>query len=105
MNCPNCGLANPDGAKFCSNCGTSFGNAPPPQSNPYQGQSQYQASAPYQASGPYQAPGATRSGGSVAKNIALGCLIVLAIFIFFGLSCTRACLGLRHGRGYMHRYY
>jgi uncharacterized membrane protein YvbJ len=105
MNCPNCGLANPDNARFCANCGTPFGSAPSPQSSPYQSQSQYQPPPPHQAPGPYQAPGAVRSGNTMAKNIGIGCLILVVIFLFFGLSCTRACLGMRHGRAYMHRRY
>lgn len=35
------------------------------------------------------------------RNIGLGCLVVLLIFLFFGLSCTRACF--RHRR-YYRRY-
>ncbi len=90
MNCPNCGLANPDTAKFCANCGTSFGNA---------------SSRPYQPAQPYSAPNVAPGGRSMTRNIALGCLIILAIFLFFGLSCTRACFSWRHGRTYLHRRY
>src|SRR5579875_3742585 len=105
MMCPNCGLANPDNAKFCANCGTQFGNAassstPPPGA--YQTQSQYNPVPPYQGS--YQPPAAT-GGSSIVKNIAIGCLIVLAIFMFLTLSCTRACFGLHRGRTYIHRRY
>lgn len=102
MHCPNCGLANPDSAKFCSNCGTPLGSASPPPSSPYQSQSQYQPPPP--APGAYQAPGAIRNGNTMAKNIGIGCLILVVILLFFGLSCTRACFGLRH-RAYMHRRY
>ena len=93
MNCPNCGLANPDNSRFCANCGTSFG--------PAQSQSQYQP--PYQASGPYRPEIPARSGNSMGKNIAIGCLIALLIVLFFGLSCTRACFGLRHRHVYVYR--
>ncbi|MCU1294802.1 MAG: zinc-ribbon domain [Bryobacterales bacterium] len=97
MNCPNCGLANPDTAKFCANCGTPFTGAA--QGAPYQGQSQ-----PYQAPPrPYQMEGGRRGGTSLAKNIGLGCLILVLLFMFFGLSCTRACFG--HRRTYVHRRY
>ena len=41
---------------------------------------------------------------STARNIALGCLILVAIFLFFGLSCTRACFGFRR-HAYVHRRY
>jgi uncharacterized membrane protein YvbJ len=98
MYCPNCGLANSDTAKFCANCGTPFGTAPSAQSSPYQGQSQQ-----YQPP-PYQAPGLMRGGNSTAKNIGIGCLIFVVILLLFGLSCTRACFGLRH-RTYIHRRY
>jgi uncharacterized membrane protein YvbJ len=106
MNCPNCGLTNPDGAKFCANCGTSFGSAALAQPNAYQTQSQYQgSSSPYQAGGPYQSPAPMRGGSTVGKNIAIGCLIALLIFLFFSLSCTRACLRMGHRRAYIHRRY
>jgi zinc-ribbon domain len=99
MNCPNCGLANPDTAKFCANCGTSFTGAP--QGASYQGQSQsYQPPPPPR---PYQMETANRGGNSLAKNIGLGCLIFLLLFLFFGLSCTRSCFG--HRRTYVHRRY
>jgi len=35
-------------------------------------------------------------GNSVAKNVGIGCLIAIALVFFVGLSCTRACFGLRH---------
>lgn len=104
MNCPNCGLANPDTAKFCGNCGTSFSGSSAPQSGPYQSQSQYQGSS-YQAYGANQPPGGVGRGNTLAKNIGIGCLIAVVIVLFFGLSCTRACLRLTHGRVYMHRRY
>jgi uncharacterized membrane protein YvbJ len=107
MNCPNCGLANPDSAKFCGNCGTALDGAPSPQSSPYGDQSQYQVPPlPYQASGPYGAPNTATSGGStIAKRIGLGCLIAIVIFLFFGLSCTRACFRMGHRRVYIQRRY
>jgi uncharacterized membrane protein YvbJ len=105
MNCPNCGLANPDNAKFCSNCGTSFANPPAQSSTQYQNQTQYRTSpTPYQAPGPYPGTAPARGGNSLAKNVAIGCLILVAILFFFGLSCTRACFYLGHSR-YLHRRY
>ena len=89
MNCPNCGLANPDNAKFCANCGTAFTAASGAWQTPYQ----QQPAQPYQA--------AATGRNSMAKNIGLGCLVVLLIFILFGLSCTRACFGRRR---YYRRY-
>lgn len=90
MNCPNCGLANPDNAHFCANCGTTLvGGASPPYTAP-PNQWQYQPSMPPPA----------RS--SVGKNIAIGCLVAVLIVILFGLSCTRACFGRR--RYYRHYY-
>jgi len=103
MNCPNCGLANPDNAKFCSNCGTAFGSAASQPFRGQQSQSQYQAAPPYPAPG-YPAPGANPNRNTLAKNVGIGCLIALALFLFFGLSCTRACFGFRH-RPYIHRRY
>lgn len=81
MTCPNCGLANPDNARFCGNCGTTLGaapyNAPPPPPQP-----------------PYGTvpglPGAAPQR-SMGQKIGLGCLLALLIFFLFGLSCTRAC--------------
>lgn len=91
MTCPNCGLSNADNVKFCGNCGTPLAAS----SNSYQ-----TTSLPYQ---PPAAPSSS-STNSLGKNIALGCLIVLAIFIFMGLSCTRACLGIGHRRYIQRRY-
>jgi uncharacterized membrane protein YvbJ len=73
MFCPNCGLANDNAARFCANCGTSF------------------FSEPVQ----YQTPVPAGGNNSMAKNIGVGCLIAIAIVFFVGLSCTRACFGLR----------
>ncbi|MBV8708008.1 MAG: hypothetical protein JO182_23905 [Acidobacteriaceae bacterium] len=99
-------MANPDTAKFCGNCGTLLGTSTsPPQSGSYPSQAQYQAPPPYQASGPYRAPSATPGGSTMGRKIGLGCLIALIVFLFFGLSCTRACFGLRHTRVYQHRRY
>jgi uncharacterized membrane protein YvbJ len=84
MTCPNCGLANTAGARFCANCGTPLEGAAPP----YQGQIQYQP------------PGPPPARQSLGKNIAIGCLIAVLIVIVFGLSCTRACF--RHRRYYYH---
>jgi uncharacterized membrane protein YvbJ len=89
MTCPNCGVANPDGARFCANCGTQFAAAQPPSYTPYPNQPQYQPAPP------------AGGGNSIGKNIAIGCLIAVVIVILFGLSCTRACF--RHRRYY--RYY
>lgn len=89
MTCPNCGLENPDNARFCSNCGTAF-SGPASQRSP-----QYQNQAPYQPPVPPQ-PG--RSSG---QKIAIGCLIAAVIVILFGLSCTRACFARRR---YYRRY-
>jgi uncharacterized membrane protein YvbJ len=93
MTCPNCGLANPDTAKFCANCGTSFvGTAGGGQSS-WQGQASYEP--------PLPPPPPPRRSNPVAKNIALGCLVALLIFFFLGLSCTRACF---RPRRYYRRY-
>jgi uncharacterized membrane protein YvbJ len=94
MNCPNCGLANPDNARFCANCGTQFGGA---QQSPPLPQSQLSGA------GPYRMEGEPTRGNSLAKNIGLGCLIAIVIFMLLGLSCTRACFGHRRTY-YYHRY-
>ncbi|MBV9009857.1 MAG: zinc-ribbon domain-containing protein [Verrucomicrobia bacterium] len=92
MTCPNCGLENPETAKFCANCGTPFVSAPPqPVQTSWQNQAQY--SPPPPPAAPPRNP--------LLKNVALGCLIVLVVFFFFGLSCTRACFGHRR---YYRRY-
>src|SRR5438270_6924898 len=91
MNCPNCGLDNPDTARFCSNCGTTLG--PAPYSAP-------QYSAPQQTYPPGPMPVATGQR-SVGQKIGLGCLIAVVIFFVFGISCTRACF---RPRRYYRRY-
>jgi uncharacterized membrane protein YvbJ len=93
MNCPNCGLSNPDTAKFCANCGTAFNSVPPAQSPPV-----------YQAQ-PYQQPASQPTGNKFLKGIGLGCLIAIVIVLLFGLSCTRACYRYGHRRAYIHRRY
>jgi len=89
MYCPNCGTANEGAVRFCANCGTPLETAgAEPVVPPY---------API--AGPIAAP-PTRNG--FLRSLGIGCLVVLVIFVFFGLSCTRACFGrrryLRFGR-------
>ncbi len=96
MNCPNCGLANPDNARFCANCGTSFANPsqaynPPPNQAPQA--PQYQPPPQYQVPPP-------AGGSSIGKNIAIGCLVAVIIVFLFFVSCTRACF--RHRRYYRY---
>ncbi|HEX4229127.1 MAG TPA: zinc-ribbon domain-containing protein [Bryobacteraceae bacterium] len=100
MTCPNCGLANPDNAKFCANCGTAFG--PAPQEPP--------PGSPVQPGGPYQPPRyqpapPPRTSNTVGKNIGIGCLVAIVIFLILGLSCTRACRRIGRGRTYIHHRY
>lgn len=90
MNCPNCGLANPDTAKFCANCGTPLDNTGQPR------QTSYQPPPPFEPS--RTVPG---KNSATVKKIGLGCLIAIALVLFFGLSCTRACFGRRR---YYRRY-
>jgi uncharacterized membrane protein YvbJ len=90
MTCPNCGLSNPDNARFCANCGTTLAGGPGQPYTPPQNPWQYQSSMP------------PPPRSSVGKNIAIGCLVAVLIVIFFGLSCTRACF--RSRRYYRHYY-
>ncbi len=96
MHCPNCGLQNADDAKFCANCGTPVASS----TNTAYAQ---------QPARPYSFPNASASvpgtGNSLAKNIGLGCLIAVLIFLFLGLSCTRACFSSRYRRVNVHRRY
>src|SRR5689334_2811276 len=102
MFCPNCGLEHPDTAKFCSNCGTPFGSGPVPPSD-FAG-SQRPAQTPYPM-GMRQGTMAAANKNTTTRNIAVGCLIALLIVLFFGLSCTRACFRMGHGRANIHRRY
>lgn len=103
MNCPNCGLANADSAKFCANCGTPLATAAQ-QPPVYPSEPRYQTPPPYQAPGASARSGPPGAGNTTGKNIAIGCLIALLVVLFFGLSCTRACFGRRH-HNYIHRHY
>ena len=102
MYCPNCGLANEEGAKFCANCGTTLGAGGTGGGTPVNPTPVAPSPAPYQQPGPYQMQG-PGGGNSVAKNIGIGCLVAILIFFFVGLSCTRACFGRRHSY-LIHRY-
>ena len=104
MYCPNCGLANPDSAKFCANCGTAFDGDSSQQSIPRQAQSQNAPPPAYQAPRSYQFPGASGRRRFVGKDLGIGCLILVLILLFFGVSCTRACFGMRRRVRMRRRY-
>ena len=102
MTCPNCGLENPPGARFCANCGTTLGGAaPPPPSTPPNDPYNPAGSAYGQSGGytqgssqPYNMGGGYAGGGtrmSPARAIGLGCLILVVLFFLFSLSCARSC--------------
>src|SRR4051812_6786226 len=95
MNCPNCGLANPETAKFCANCGTPFGSAPAPDG--FQSQSQSQSSMPNLMDAPTR--GVPRAAGrsTFMRNLGLGCLLAVVIFLLLGFSCVRACFRMGTG--------
>ncbi|MBV8551118.1 MAG: zinc-ribbon domain-containing protein [Acidobacteriaceae bacterium] len=85
MTCPNCGLQNAGNARFCANCGTPLN-----------------AGVPVDAGGRVNPPGGSLSP---AKAIGLGCLIIVVLFLLFGLSCARSCFFPRHHRIYIRRVY
>ena len=93
MICPNCGLDNPSGARFCANCGTTLSanaGAPPPPPYTPPGAAYTQSAGPYNMGG-----GGMRM--SPGRAIGLGCLILVVLFFLFTLSCTRSCfLPRRH---------
>src|SRR5579875_2484819 len=105
MTCPNCGLENPPGARFCGNCGTSFTGGPmpppPPPPNAYYdptGSSYNQSSQPYNMTSGWNSGGQRMSFG---RAIGMGCLLVVVLFFLFFFSCTRACLRPRSYYRYM----
>ncbi len=90
MHCPNCGTVNEGAVRFCANCGTPLaGPSVPPPIQP-------QVVPPYSSAAPPQ------DRNSFLKLLGMGCVVVLAIFVFGGLGCMRACLfgrrRLRFGR-------
>jgi hypothetical protein len=88
MYCPNCGTANEGTVRFCANCGTPL--AAPSNPQPIQPE----VVPPYSPVAPPQ----TRD--SFLKFLGMGCLVLLAIFVFGGLSCARSCIfGRRRGFG------
>src|SRR5581483_4489648 len=96
MICPNCGLDNPSGAKFCANCGTTLGASTPPAppNAPYNPGGPYnQGSAPYNMAGGYSGGGTRMTPG---RAIGLGCLVLVVLFFVSTLTCSRACF--RMGR-------
>ena len=108
MFCPNCGLSNADNARFCANCGTSLA---PGAASQQQQQSQQQGAPPPNpsawtqggsAGGNYGPAPVVSASGLTPRNIALGCLILLVVFVLFQGACVRACF---HRRVYLHRRY
>jgi hypothetical protein len=98
MYCPNCGAGNEGGVRFCANCGTSLAveSAPGAPTVPPPLQPEVVPS--------YAPPTVPQTRDSFLKFLGMGCLILLAIFVFGGLSCAKACLfgrrRVRFGRGY-----
>jgi zinc-ribbon domain len=86
MYCPNCGTANEGAVRFCANCGTPLdaAAASPPVQTPFQ---QQPTVVP-----PYAPNAAPETRGGFLRFLGIGCLVVLAIFILFGLGCARSCL-------------
>ena len=92
MQCPNCGLANPAGSRFCANCGTSLAGTPP----------QAQFTGPQQQAPPQwqtAPPPAGATGLSFGRIVGWGCLVLVVLFLLSSLSCMRACFWPGH------RYY
>lgn len=85
MYCPNCGTANEGAVRFCANCGTPLdataaGSAVPPV-------------VPQPPVVPtYAPPPAPQTRDGFLKFLGMGCLVILAIFVLFGVGCARACL-------------
>jgi len=84
MYCPNCGTANEGGVRFCANCGTALIVSAGPQ--PIQQPPQQPRILP-----PYSPDAPPQTRDSFLRFAGIGCLVILAIFVLFGLSCARAC--------------
>ncbi len=80
MYCPNCGTANEGAVRFCANCGTPLETAAAPVVPPYT---------------PSVTAVAPQSRNGFLRFLGMGCLVLLAIVVLFGLGCTRACFGRR----------
>jgi hypothetical protein len=106
MHCPNCGLLNAGDAKFCGNCGTHFTSPvnDPAAAPPYQPIAPTPAPA-YQPINPVYPPPppAPTDRNTFMKNLGFGCLILVALFFFFGLSCARGCFFRRRSRLFRYR--
>jgi hypothetical protein len=96
MYCNNCGAQNEAAARFCANCGTTLGQEPVNPAVPPVPPPQYQQPPVYQQP-VYPQPAVPGGANTLLKTIGIGCLIAIALVFFVGLSCTRACIGLRHG--------
>lgn len=84
MFCGNCGKQNPDGAKFCSNCGSAL-NAAPVQQTPVYQAPVYQA-PPVQQQAPVQKPApAKKKSGAIGR-------ILISIVSFFVVSALATVL-------------
>jgi hypothetical protein len=74
--CPHCGTENPDGAEFCSQCGTRLGAAPP-----------LAAISPAGVSGSPAGGSGSSAAGAVLAPLASGCVGVAGgIFVGFALA-------------------
>lgn len=120
MNCPNCGLDNPPNARFCANCGTTLGAAPPPPPAAPPNPAYDPTGGPYNPTGqPYNPAGGQYNQGSQPYNMAggyggtrmtpgraigLGCLVLVVLFFLSTVTCSRACFRLGR-RAYIQRRY
>ena len=103
MKCPNCGTENPEGARFCKNCGFQLSNmgttpSPPPQQNtntqppppppqPPQGAQASPPPSPGSTPPPYTPPqGAPTSGAKESWWNSLIFCILLSIFCCWPLG-------------------
>jgi hypothetical protein len=94
IKCPNCGTENPDGSRFCAECGAdlrSFGQTPPagapPQAPPFQGAFDQASGAPTPIPGWTPGPTYTlepekrrRTWLWIVLGIVAGCIICCCVF-------------------------
>ena len=90
--CPNCGNANPDGSRFCANCGADLSVAsrsalPPAKPSPARDRTELPPTSPewrMSPAGPLPEPPRRRTWLWIVLGIVGACLLLCCLFLVWG---------------------